>query len=138
MALQWLESTLLADNTLVALAPGGVKRAYAPPETPTPYIIIGTQSSTDSLTMNAVRVLNQSLFQVKAVGPAKNTQAIVDAEAQMDTVLGGIEGLRNQTTAGGYIHACYRENPLEMDELVNGKRWTNLGGLYTIQLQQSS
>src|SRR5258708_7187298 len=33
------------------------------------------------------------------------------------------------------ILACYRESPLELDELVNGEIWSNMGGLYRLQVQ---
>ena len=33
------------------------------------------------------------------------------------------------------ILACYREQPLIVDEDVNGEEWTNIGGLYRLQVQ---
>ena len=33
------------------------------------------------------------------------------------------------------ILACYREQPLILDEDVNGEEWTNIGGLYRLQVQ---
>ena len=33
------------------------------------------------------------------------------------------------------ILACYREQPLILDENVNGEEWTNIGGLYRLQVQ---
>jgi len=33
------------------------------------------------------------------------------------------------------ILSCYRESPLEIDELVNGEVWSNIGGLYRLQVQ---
>lgn len=33
------------------------------------------------------------------------------------------------------ILTSYRESPMEMDMLVNGQTWTNIGGLYRVQVQ---
>lgn len=138
MAISWLISWLSDDEELVGLAPGGVQRSMADPGTPTPYIIVGNQSpGIDTRTVNEVRLLSQPLYQIKAVGPVANMEAVVNASNRLDTALGGIEGLRHIQIDGGYIHACYRENPLQNDELVNGKKWTNIGGLYRIQVQQA-
>jgi len=30
---------------------------------------------------------------------------------------------------------CYRESPLIMDELVSGTKWTNIGGMYRLEVQ---
>jgi hypothetical protein len=35
-----------------------------------------------------------------------------------------------------YILACWRETPLELDEIVNGEVWTNLGGIYRMEIEQ--
>ena len=37
--------------------------------------------------------------------------------------------------ANAVILTSYRENPLEMDMLVNGQLWTNIGGMYRVQVQ---
>jgi hypothetical protein len=34
------------------------------------------------------------------------------------------------------VLACYRAQPILQDELVNGEVWTNLGGLYNMEIQQ--
>ena len=39
-------------------------------------------------------------------------------------------------TANAQILACWREQPLIQDEIVNGEVWTNLGGLYQLDIEQ--
>ncbi len=34
------------------------------------------------------------------------------------------------------ILACWREQPVLQDEIVNGEVWTNLGGLYQLDIEQ--
>lgn len=136
---------LAPDTTLAGYAPGGVFRAMAPPEddngnpTQTPFVVMALQSpGADSITMNAVRMLANPLFQVKAVGPANVTQQIANAAERIDVLLGGKDGLRNQTITGGFIGACYRESVLQLDELVGGELYTSLGGLWRLQIQQTT
>jgi hypothetical protein len=61
----YLESTLGNDATLLGLAPGGVNRALAQPNTAIPYIITAFHTGIDTVTMNAFRVLTNLVFQVK-------------------------------------------------------------------------
>lgn len=138
IALSWLYTTLTGDATLTALLSGGahgIWRAYAPPGTLPPYVIFGQQSGgNDTLTMNAVRLLTNPLYQVKCVGPASNMQPILDAASEIDNLLKRTAG----SATGGIVSVCYRESPLETDEIVDGELWSNVGGLYRLQLQQSS
>jgi hypothetical protein len=90
--LQWLKSILLADSTLTGFAPGGIFRGLAPLGTATPFIIISLMSGIDVLTMNAVRLISQPLYQIKAVGPANITATIVSAASEIDVLLGRSSG----------------------------------------------
>jgi hypothetical protein len=139
LGLAFLDNLLASDSTLAALAPGGVHRALADPGDATPYVIFGYQAGSDSVTMNGVRMLVEATFQVKAAGPANQTAEIAAAAAQIDVLLGGGEGLRDQTITSGYIHAIWRQSPLWVDEPpVNAIVWSNAGGLYRMQIQQAS
>lgn len=133
LSLQWLVSTLGGDSTLAGYAPGGVKRSMAPVGTATPFVIVGYQAGTDVTTMNAVRIMDNLLFQVRASGPASVTASIVNAAARIDAL---IDGQRSQAITGGIVLCCYRDSPLQYDELVGGEQWSNFGGLYRIEIQQ--
>ncbi|MGH2510530.1 MAG: hypothetical protein ACRDHZ_24410 [Ktedonobacteraceae bacterium] len=136
LGFQLLYSLLAPDPTLQSFAPGGVFRDEADPGTATPYVIVIMQSpGADSLTMVGVRLLTNPLYQVKAVGPSSLSSQIANAAAQIDTLLGGEDGLKNQSIAGGFIAALYRESPLMVGELVNGEKWQNIGGLYRLTIE---
>ena len=136
LGLQFLYGILSADATLQGYAPGGVFRSEAPPGTAMPFVIIGLQSpGVDTMTITAVRLMSNPLFQIRAVGPAAITQQVANAASQIDTLLGGKDGLRNQSIANGFIAACYRENVLELDEIINGELITSLGGFYRLQIE---
>jgi len=139
----YLQNTLGNDATLASLAPGGVNRALAQPNTAIPYIITAFHTGIDTVTMNAFRVLTNLVFQVKVVGPANNTSQLAAAAARIDALLGsppslppGAIGIVIGGVTQGYLYSCYRDSPLEVDELVTGELWTNIGGLYRMELGQ--
>jgi hypothetical protein len=87
--LQYLYSTLSADPTLSGIAVGGVWRGVADAGVATPFVIISLQSGgIDSLTMTAVRLFSNPLYQVKCVGPASITGSIVAGASAIDALLG--------------------------------------------------
>ena len=138
IALDWLKTTLSSDTALSSAAPGGVWRGMVesgstPPVAP--YVIISFQAGTDNVTMNAFRLLSNTLFQVKAVGPAKLTTQLVTAASRIDALLSKPS---SGTATGGLILAAYRDSPLQYDEPqpVAGEMWSNFGGLYRLQIQQ--
>jgi len=135
IALEWLLATLRGDNALTSIATGGVHRAMASLGTVPPYIIVANQAGVDVLTANAVRLMNNSLYQVKAVGPAAMTDTLMSAAAEIDALFKRADG----TATGGLILSCYRESPLQLDELrASGEQWSNVGGLYRLLIQQTS
>lgn len=134
IALGWIFTTLANDATLTSEATGGVHRAYAPPDTVPPYIIVGFQTGLDVLTANAVRLMNNSLYQIKVVGPADDTPTLMSIAAEIDALFKRASG----SATGGLILTCYRESPLQVDEIVSGEQWTNIGGLYRMLIQQTS
>lgn len=138
-----LTNILGGDSLLAGYAPGGVFRSLAQPGTTTPYVIVSFQAGSDSVTMNGFRVLTLTTFQVKAVGPASNTDGLALATARIDTLLGsppgfppgGIPIVVNAVNAG-WLYSIYRDAPLMVDELVSGELWTNAGGLYRMEVGQ--
>jgi hypothetical protein len=138
LGIQWLMGVLSADSTLAALAPGGGWRSEADPGTATPLWIVAYQGGSDSLTTTGVRPLVEGIYQAKATGPASNTAGVVQAASQIDALLGGNSGLRNQYTTGGFIGSCYRDGSIVLDSLVVGEKWITIGGLYRLQIEQTS
>jgi hypothetical protein len=138
LGMQFLTGLLQGDSTLAGLAPGGVWRGDADPATATPAVIVVHQASKDSLTVTGVRPLVTAIYQVKVTGPANNTAGIVTAANQVDALLGGNSGLRNQSTPGGWIGSCYRDGEIIQDLLVTGEKWFVAGGMYSLQISQTS
>jgi hypothetical protein len=121
-----------ADSALMAAAPGGVFQGFADIGTVAPYALVVQQAGTDVLTVNAIRLFTTLLFQIKAIGPTASYVTIV-------TIADRIDALFKRTgptmLSSGGVLACYREQSLAYEELVNGAQWSHLGGLYRIDLQ---
>jgi hypothetical protein len=138
LGMRFLYAKLSTDSSLMTLAPGGVHRGSAPSGTATPFVVIAHQAGRDSLTMNRTRLMSKILYQVRAVGPAKNTTAIEGAANRIDTLLKKEPGAPPESVSGGLIDAYYREEPLQFDEIVPpGDKWSNYGGLYRLEIEQT-
>lgn len=134
-ALQWLLTTLGASASLTSAAPGGVHDTLAPVGTATPYVIVQKQTpnGTDLIAGGARRVMNRSLWVVKAVGKTNEEYAaLITAADAIDTALDRKTG----TTSDGRVLACVRQNDLQYTELrPDGVLISHLGGQYTIWAQ---
>ena len=134
-AFQWVATTMQADSALMAAATGGMYQGFAPIDTVAPFVIVTQQVGTDVLTANAIRLWTDILLQIKMLGPSGpggNYAALVTGADRIDALFrrAGPIGL----SSGGVL-ACYREQSLAYNELVNGQPWSHLGGLYHIELQ---
>lgn len=132
-AYQWIDSVLTGDSALMALATGGVWQGFADIGTMPPYVEYAQQSESDVLTVNAIRLKVHILMRIKGVGPVgAGYAALVSIANRIDALF---KDQRNIALSSGGILACYRESVLEYPDLVNGKQWSHLGGLYHIELQ---
>lgn len=134
-AFQWVANTMQADSALMAAAPGGVYREFAPVDTLAPFVLVNQQSGTDVLTVNANRLFVSLLLQIKALGPSGiggNYAALVTIADRIDALF---RSVRDVGLSSGGILACYREQTIAYGELVNGQPFSHLGGLYRIELQ---
>src|SRR5215472_6665584 len=89
-AFQWVLSTMQGDSALTTAATGGLFQDFAPDSAITnpPYVIFGSQSGTDALTMNVKRLFVRLIFQMKAIGPANNYAALVTIADRIDALFG--------------------------------------------------
>ena len=131
-AFAWVGTTLLSDSTLVSTATGGVWQGFAAQGSSNPYVIFTQQSGTDVLTMNAVRLYHDILMLIKAVGPASAYASLVVIANEIDSLF---KRTGPTTLSQGGVLACFREQSICYEELINGQQWSHLGGLYRIKLQ---
>jgi hypothetical protein len=137
LGFQWLQFVLTADSTLMGYVTA-VGRSLVPVGTQPPYIIYGYQSGSDVLTVNAVRLTSNLLYQVKVCGPASMDVTLAAAASEIDKVLKRPVGIPITPDGLGAILAAYREAPIIVDSDVNGEVWSNVGGLYRLEIQQTS
>lgn len=133
--LTFLSNVLGGDATFMARVTGLFQDIA--PETstgaqPPDYCIIGVQSpGMDTLGAGATRILSHPVFMVKVIGPTADMANLHAAYARADALLSLV---RNDNATG--VLACYRIAPFGIaePELVNGKPWYNLGGLYQMEM----
>lgn len=123
------------DSALMAAATGGVWQGSAPIGTPTPYALVTKQSDSDSLTLNAVRVMSQILLQIKGVSPWANYDTLVVIANRIDALFGRMTTVTTPST-GGIVFDTYRESEIAYEEEpAPGVQMSHLGGLYHIEIQ---
>ena len=130
VGLEFIYATLTANSALMALCPGGVNRGTAPPGTAYPFIVMNLQAGSDVLTMNAVRLMTECVYQIKVVGPASTTVALATVDAAMDALIKRTSG----SSTDGLTLSFYRDTPIFLDENVSGIQYLNVGGLYRAQI----
>lgn len=134
MAYAWIDSTLRADSALMVAATGGVWQEVADIGTQPPYVIYAKQSDIDVSTANAIRLWASMLMQIKAVGPTAQWAAMVIIANRIDALFKDVRDVGLVGSAG--VLNSHREQQIAMgDPLIAGVAWTNLGGLYRINLQ---
>ena len=145
LAFQFLMSTLSADTTLQGLAPGGVYRELIPPTATPPFVIVNQQSSHDEITANAYRIMVSLLFKVEVHGMASQADTTAQAAARIDKILGGppnlplTQSIIVNSVTEGVVLSCYREQPLQLDEIINtSEQWVRFGGMYRILIEQKA
>jgi len=130
-------STLRGESVLMSLSPGGIQVGAAKVGTLFPCTIVAFQSGIDIGFANNKRAFVDALYQVKAVGPASDPDAVVALASQIDDTLGGDEGLMHVDVTGGHILNCFRQSPLMYhDEDKTGTQYIHIGGMYRIKNQQ--
>lgn len=136
-AFQWVVSTLQGDSAWVAASTGGVFQGRADIGTVGPYTLVTAQApGQDVLTMNVKRLFTKITLQIKAVGPMSRYADLVTIADRIDALFGRVGP--TPLPSGGVLES-YREQAIAYEEprLINGQAWSNLGGLYHIDLQGS-
>lgn len=137
IAFAWIYTLLSGDAQLTSLAPGGIWRSMAPDKTAMPFVTFNWQSGQDITSMNEFRLMVNGLLQIRATGEAANTDAVIQAAARIDALLG--DPPASGTVTGGLILASWRESAVSLDELLpSGVLLHHEGGLYRMQLQKTS
>jgi hypothetical protein len=115
------------DATLQGLVTGGWHLDQAPAGTVEPYGVIHQQSAPDMRTMNAFLMHTDPLITIRVIGSQTLYPTLLQAAQRVDALLGRTSGVAPD---GQTITACYRENELNIPELVSGVIKSAVGGTY--------
>lgn len=123
-----LYAKLSGDSTLSALAPSGVWRDTAPEGTTGVFVIVAQTAAADAYTLSK-RAWTAYKYDVQAIGPGESAAGVLDAAAQIDTVLNDA----TWSVTGGSVLVSRRVNAFTYVELDSGERYQHAGGTYLIE-----
>lgn len=131
-AQEWLYTTLSGDAQLTAVVGDRIYPRRAPQNTAYPYVFFQLQSGLDTNAANAVRIWTDCLFSVFVVTKGSSSEPIEPALKRIDALLHKASPTTNDR---GEIFDCVRENALELNPVVNGIEYLQIGGVYRIHVQ---
>ena len=129
---QWLNTTLKADATLTGLVSTRIYNTRRPSATtPFPVVIFQLQAAGDDLlVLGGVRVWAPLLYLVRGIAEQTSYEGTLASIAnRIDTLLHAKSG----TATAGTVWVAVRERAFQMSEIVDGRTFAHLGGLYRIQ-----
>ena len=129
VAYSWILSTLANDSVIVADAPGGLQRAYMPPGSLSPYVVMifDPNKSKDYPVFGGGRAYSDLCFSSMVIGNADDTETIINAASRIDQL---ITVAQTTTIAGGTLLSSIRDTPVFADTIIEGEQMTSIGGDY--------
>lgn len=130
--LEWIHDALASDATITGLVGDRIYDGIAPEGASFPYIVYNYQGGADAVAVGAIRVLNQSVYQIKAVDCAQSYSGAAQIADQIDNLLQAATG----ATIDGQILGTNREQPIMYAEVNDKQQYRHAGGLYRIFAQE--
>lgn len=129
---QWLATTLKADAPLTALVGTRVYNTRRPSATtPFPCVIFQMQAPrADLMVLGGVRVWAEMLYLVRGIAEQ------MSYEGNLATIANRIDAslhAQSGVASAGVVWVAVRESPFQLSEIVDGRTFAHLGGLYRIQ-----
>ena len=126
-----LYATLHGDATLTTLAPGGVWRDVAPPNTTGTVVVFTLAAASDTYAF-ADRAYTDAVYAVKAITPGESATPAWSAAARVEALLTDAP----LTIGSGRVLNCRRQSVVSMTEVDNGEQYQHVGGTYSITTQE--
>jgi hypothetical protein len=127
----WLHTILGNDATLAGLV-GTQIYSYAAPKTASfPLVIYQFQGGHDVRGVGPARIMTDGLYVVKAVDRDESFAGLKAIAERVDALLQGAKG----ETVDGSVLGCVREQPLALEEAIDGVKYRHLGGIYRVWAQ---
>jgi hypothetical protein len=118
---EWLYSRLAADQVGVA---NRVYRNVAPNSATLPLVLFSYIQGGDVLGVNVARIMTNGRWLIRAVNKTPSGKAL-------ETIADAINSQLHRQSGTG-VHACWREEPFEMTEVIDGEQYQYLGAFYHI------
>lgn len=144
-AMDWITSTLNNDSVIQALpsydaTAGIVDDTIAAQQTTRPVFLIESQDGDDKTTaMGGKRIKSLVLLLLKASGLSSDYDTLDTMNDRADFLLSpkpdGANAFPIQVTSGAWILSCVRMRPHQSTYDQNSKLWTELGGLYAVEVK---
>lgn len=142
-AASFLFGVLAADPALQAEVGSRIFSDFAPEKLPGtdipvgyPLIVFSLVRAADTRGLGTYRAMARLTYLVRVVSKGGGYGALHDAANRIDALLTVREPV--EVTAGSEtytVHGCVRDQPFARAELMNGVRYVNLGGLYSMNVQ---
>lgn len=137
-AAAFLFTRLSGSTVLTELVKGRVYNRQAPERAAFPLVIFAFMSGLDTEQAGSGgRVLYRPLYQVKGVTEGGSFQTAARIANAIEAALVGAKGTAQFDGHGFHFRGCYREQPLEYDEISEGVRYQHVGGLYRLILYEA-
>jgi len=123
----WITDVLNGNAALV----GDRVYAYmAPPDAVFPYIVFNFVSGVPLAVVNAIKIWEEMIYQVKAIGKTSSPASLEAIATKIEELLHRKQG----TVTNGEVLTSQHEAAVSYPELGdNGVRYHHLGGLYRIR-----
>lgn len=130
---KWLRDTLMADVTLAGVVSTRVWNTRRPDGGAFPCVIFQVQNpGADFVVLGAVRMWSRMTYVVRGIAEQSSYEGTVKSIAdRIDAVLHGGSG----TNGSGTVYTCVRTGPFQMAEVVDGREFRHLGGVYQVQVR---
>jgi hypothetical protein len=125
-------STLKADATLTAVAPGGVYRDVAPLDVSQPFVIVTLMAHEDVPQQATLPAYEMGRFLVKAVDQDTDAASAETAADRIQALLNGA----SLSISGYSAMGCWREERVSYVEVDGPVRWQHRGGIYVVTAGQ--
>lgn len=126
----WLYGALSGDVTIAGLA-SVVSEDPAPQGSAYPVLVFSLISAIDVQVHNAIRIMVDSLWDIKAVDQNASYSRARSIMNRVDTILHRASG----TVTDAVVYSAVREQIFRFTEIDDGKPYRHLGGQYRIHVQ---
>lgn len=128
---EWVYTVLAGDATVAAACGTRIWADAMPDRTGLPAVVFQHQATVpDTTTFDGNRILTQTLMLARCIDQATSWTGTVRAVA--DAIDSALHQAAGSTVDGVQVATCIREQPWRLLDVVDGRQYRHMGGLYRI------